>query len=176
MRWDDLFADLGSRLDAAEALDRAELVADLTRTERAAVALVDRLVAQGAGQVTLTLRTAEVLTGRVAEVGAGWLLLAEPPREHLVPLGGVVHVGGLAPFAAPPGGLVRSLGLGRALREIARDRSVVVVAAGAVQLVGRVDAVGSDHLDLALVQPDTARPTGELRAVPFSALDRVTSR
>jgi len=175
MRWDALFADMEHQLDAAQAQERAEQVADLTRAERASVGLVDRLAAQGGGTLDVILRGGERVVGRVLDVAAGWVLLADDRREHLIPLVAVAAVDGLARGSTPPGVVTRRLGLGHALRAVARDRAVVQVVALGEVLVGRVDVVGADHIDLAAVHPDSVRPTGRCSAVPFSAIDRVTS-
>jgi len=175
VRWDALFADMEHQLDAAARQDRADQVADLTRAERASVTLVDRVGVRVGERLDLTLRAGERLSGRVLEVAAGWLLLADDRREHLVPLGAIAVVAGLAQGSAPPSAVTRRLGLGHALRAVARDRAVVQVVAGGATLVGRVEAVGADHLDIALVHPDSGRPTGRSSAVPFAAIDRVTS-
>lgn len=172
VRWDALFADLGSQLEAAEARDRLGDVPDLTRAERAGVTLADRARAHGARELRLVLRDGESVVGTVADVGPQWLLvLADGGREHLVPLAALAAVSGLVETAAPPAGVVMSrLTLGHALRAVARDRSVVRIRTTGGSLVGRVDAVGADHLDVALVHGDSGRPTGERRTVPWSAL------
>lgn len=173
MRWRALFADLESQLDAAQARDRLADVADLTRAERAGVALVDRLRAHGPEPLTLVLRDGERVHGRVLDVGPGWLLVADAdgPGEHLVPVAAVATVAGLVAAAAPPPGVVMSrLTLGHALRVVARDRAVVRLRTDAGTLVARVDAVGRDHLDAAVVHADSGRPTGERRVVPWSAV------
>ncbi|HWS59034.1 MAG TPA: hypothetical protein VN257_10875 [Actinotalea sp.] len=175
MRWDDLFADMEHQLDAAAVQDRADQVAELTRTERASVTLVDRLRAQAGSPLVLELRGGERLRGAVADVAASWLLLVDDRREHLVPVRAVAAVEGLVAASVPPTLLARRLGLGHALRAVARDRAVVRVVAGSTVLVGRVDGVGADHLDVALVHTDSGRPTGQVRVVPFDALERVTS-
>ena len=171
MRWEALFADLESQLDAVQARDRLADLPDLTRAERAGVTLADRLRGHGSAELGVALLDGETLQGRVADVGPQWLLLAEGPREHLVPLRALAGVTGLARAAAPPPGVAMSrLTLGHALRAIARDRAVVRLRTTAGEVIARVDAVGGDHLDAAAVQPDSGRPTGELRAVPWSAL------
>ena len=53
----------------------------------------------------------------------------------------------------------------RPLRAVARDRAVVRVLTTAGETVGRIDAVGADHVDVALVRPDSGRPSGEVRTV-----------
>lgn len=175
MRWDALFEDLEAQLDAAERAAGAEEVGERTRAERARVLLADRVRAARGEPVTVVVRGGGLVRGRVADAGLTWLLLDDGAREHLVPSTAVVGVTGLPDHVAPPAGAVlRRLGMGHVLRALARDRAVVRVAAGGATVSGRVDAVGADHLDLALVHPDSLRPTGERRAVPVAALDVVS--
>ncbi len=174
MRWESLFADLEARLDAALAAERADEVAERTRTERAGVELADRVRAQD-GRLEVTLRDGHVVRGTVADAAPQWLLLVEGPREHLVPVSAVAVLAGLTDGAAgDPGVVLSRLGLAHALRGVAQDRSVVRVRVAGLEMLGRVDAVGQDHLDLAEVAGDTGRPTGRRRAVAFRALDLLT--
>jgi hypothetical protein len=175
MRWDDLFADLESQWDAEQRRELDAEVADRTRRERATVGLVDRLAAAGPRPVAVTVRDGSRLTGLVVEVGDGWFLLGEPARPPcLVPVAAVAAVAGLGTRAVAGGALRRSFGLGYALRGLSRDRSVVALtdATGAV-CTGTVDAVGSDHLELAEHAADLPRRpenvTGS-RMVPFTAI------
>lgn len=175
MRWDALFADMELQLAAAETDDRLAEVAELTRAERGAVTLVDRLRAARGGDVTLVVG-GSVLRGELVDVGPTWVLLAASGREHLVPLAGVGSVAGAgAPSSGPADEVHRRLGLAHALRALSRDRSVVRVVTRAGALDGRIDEVAADHVGLALVHPDAQRPTGELRLVPFAALEVVSS-
>lgn len=174
VRWETLFADLEARLDAAQAQERLADVAERTRAERAAVLLADRWRAATGAELTLRLRGGEAVRGEVVDAAASWVLL-RGARQHLVPAAAVVTVAGLPPaVAAPAGTVARRLGLGHALRAVARDRSVVhvVTVGGAVD--GRVDAVGADHVDVALAYADSGRPTGAVVTVPFDALDVVS--
>lgn len=174
MRWDALFDDLEAQLDAADRASAADEVGERTRAERARVLLPDRLRAAVGRRVTVVVRGGHQVTGTVTDAGLAWVLL-DDGREHVVPTTALVSVAGLPDLAAPPAGAaLRRLGLGHVLRALARDRSVVHLVAGGVALRGRVDAVGADHLDLALVQPDAYRPTGERRVVPVGALDLVS--
>lgn len=173
MRWDALFGDLELQIEATEAQGWAREVADLTRAERASIQLLDRLRGSAGSEVRIMLRSGSV-NGTLSDVGAGWLLIRDA-RERLIPMQAITGIGGLGVASAPePSLVIRRLGLGHALRAIARDRGVVEVSVGAARLSGRIDAVGADHLDLALIQ-DSARPTGELTVVPFAALDLVSS-
>lgn len=172
MRWEALFADMEMQVEAAEALDRHAGVAEATRAERAAVLLVDRLLAAVGSTVAVTFRSGLTMRGAVVDCGHAWVLLDGGLQEHLIPVTAVGSVAGLPSSAAASGGEVaRRLGLGPALRAVARDRSLVrAVTAGRV-LHGRVDAVGADHLDLGLAFEDDGRPTGERHLVTFAALE-----
>ena len=175
VRWDALFGDLEAQLGAATAQDRAHEVAELTRAERATVLLADRLRASHGDGVTVAVRSGARVHGVLVDVGAAWLLVADARREHLVPLAAVVSVTGLRDGAAPPeASALRRLGLGHVLREIARDRSVVRVVTLAATAQGRIDAVGADHLDLAVALDDSGRPTGARQAITFAGLDLVS--
>ncbi len=175
MRWDALFADLERQLAAASARERALEVADLTRAERATVALADRLRAGLGSPVAVTVRTGTTVRGDLVDVGAAWVLLADGTREHLVPHTAVVAVTGPAhDVAPPPGAVVRGLGLGHVLRAVARDRRVVDALTLAGTVRGRVDVVGADHLELAGVVEDTGRPSGARSLVTFAGLDVLT--
>lgn len=176
MRWAALFADMELQLGAARAQDREQAVADLTRAERASVLLADRLRACLGHEVRLVLKEATRVAGTTRDVGGSWLLLADHGREHLVPFASVVTVTGLPALAAPPEvGVLRRLGLGHALRAVARDRSLVRVVTTAGDVTGRIDGVGGDHVDVALVHPDSGRPTGECQVVALGELVLLTS-
>lgn len=174
MRWDSLFLDLERQLDAAGAAGLREEVAALVRAERASVTLGDRW-RYGTGRLRVTLRCGEVVEGDRIDAGPEWLLLADGGREHLVPGHAVVAVRGLdRHVAAEAGAVARRLGLGHALRALARDRAVVRVLTAAGEEVGRIDAVGADHVDLAAVHPDTWRPAGGVVAVALAGVDLVS--
>ena len=176
MRWDALFADMELQLEAAERQERADEVAEITRAERAAVGLVDRLRGGVGTSVTLGLRDGAAVHGELTDAGSAWVLVSDGGRELLVPTQAVVTVAGLDGTVAPDAGVVaRRLGLGHALRAIARDRSLVQVHAGGGVHQGRIDAVGADHLELALSFGDSGRPTGRRTLVAFAGIDQVVS-
>ena len=180
MRWEELFADLEAQ---AAADDRAELdaeVAERTRRESARLRVVDRLRgAETAGHVlTFTVvggsAGAAVETGRVGGVGPDWVLVVRDGAEVLVVLAAVESVLGLGPESAEPGSegpVVARLGLGHALRAVARDRAEVglTTTAGTV-LVGTIERVGADHVELTDHPAGEPRLRGSRRLVPFTAL------
>ncbi|QHT56288.1 hypothetical protein GXP71_09500 [Cellulomonas sp. H30R-01] len=175
MRWEALFDDMEAQLAAARSAAVRLDVAELTRAERATVGLGDRLRAGRDTSVTVRTAHGEALEGALVDVAPEWLLLAlGPVQRALVPTAAVVAVAGLTVHAAPAAATVeRRLGLGHALRALARDRAVVRVRSRDMELVGRVDRVGADHLDLT----ESDRPTTRARtwAVPFANLEVVRS-
>ncbi|WP_205860470.1 hypothetical protein [Phycicoccus sp. HDW14] len=126
MRWEGLFADLEGQLAAEERRELDSEVAERTRRERALVDLTGRLAATVGSPVSLLVEGGRVVSGVLADVGDGWLLVADPPRELLVPRGALVTVEGLPPHA-DPARTARRFGLGHALRALARDRATVTL-------------------------------------------------
>ena len=181
VRWESLFADMEAQLDAASAADLAAEVADLTRAERATVNLADRLRAALGAELTVLVGGAgsgtapTAVNGELLEVAAQWLLLGVSGRRALVPLAVVVAVRGVPLRVAPaPGEVARRLGLGSALRALARDRERVHLSLEGTELVGRIERVGADHLDLATAVDDHLGG-GTVWSVPFAALRVVRS-
>lgn len=175
MRWEALFADMEAQLDAAQAADLAAEVADLTRAELATVELRDRLRAAQGTDLTVVVAGGGTVAGELLEVSAQWVLVGGGTGRALVPLGAVVAVRGLAVRSAPATGEVaRRLGLGSALRALARDRVTVRVTTDGAELAGRIERVGADHLDLAVGVEEQHGPA-HLWAVPFAALRVVRS-
>lgn len=176
MRWERLFEDLEAQLAAAQAHEARVDLVELVRAERAGVRLADRLRAS----IGLSLRVQvgsvpgepdAVVAGDLVDMGADWLLLAERAAGRaLVPLVAVQAVGGLAPYVAPEEtSAVARLGLPSALRALSRDRVEVAVSTGSRTIVGRLDRVGADHVDV-------TASTGPPWTVPVAALRVVRSR
>jgi hypothetical protein len=178
MRWQRLFADLQAEFDEAEAAAERAEDASRRRFETGAVRLADRLAGALDRPLTLRCSGAGDVTGVLVEVGADWLLLTDDSRrEVLVALSTVRTVAGLGRATAPAAdaGQVRArLDLRRALRGLARDRSVVQVVLddGAVY-VGTVDGVGADHVELAEHAADQPRRAAAVRGVRAIALPAV---
>ena len=176
MRWDDLFRDLEAQLEAAAAAELDAEVADRSRREAAQLALVDRARAAVGHPVTLRVLGAGPVDGVLVDVGAQWLLLAETSgRQALVPLTAVLSLAGLRAWTSVPGEggqVFARLGLGSALRGIARDRlPVQVVLTDGSVLAGTLDRVGSDFVEV--TEHGEVRRRGEVtgvRTVPFAAL------
>jgi hypothetical protein len=177
-RWERLFADLDGTVAAAERAELAAEIADRTRGQEAQLRLADRLRAAVGHSVSLILPAEVSITGAVREVGPDWALVAESPaREALVPLAAVRVARGLGVLSATPGGegrVAARLDLRYALRRLARDRAplAVTVLDGGV-LIGTVDRVGADFLELAEHGAGDRRRAGAVRrvgTVPLAAL------
>ena len=182
MRWEGLFADLEGRLAAEERRELDDEVAERTRRERALVELSARLSAATGSPLRLTMVGGSPLHGELLDVGDGWVLVraVDSAREVLVPLHAVAAVTALG-RESDPGRVARRFALGSALRALSRDRATVGVSllGGGPVLVGTIDAVGADHLDLAEHPEGVPRRQENVRSVttmPFGALLSVESR
>src|SRR4051794_19934411 len=175
MRWQQLFADLGAQFDEAEAAAERAESATRVRTEAGAVRLAERMAAAVGQPVVLRCRGAGQDSGVLADTGVNWLLVEEEAgREVLVAGAAVLSVAGLGrQTAVRAEGAVRSrLDLRWAVRALARDRSAVhVVLEDGGVLVGTVDRVGADFLELAVHPADEPRRPGAVRAVVAVPLD-----
>ena len=174
MRWSELFADLEAQLEEADRAQTQAEVADRTRRERAAVSWTDRAASALGERMSVSTPIGPV-RGVLEDLGRDWLLLDEEGHGSiLVPFSAVLSVTGLPSRSTDGRGSGRRFGLGVALRGIARDRGAVTVqdVYGGV-VVGTVDTVGSDHLDIAEHPADAVRRSAVLtgrRVVPFRAI------
>ena len=170
MRWQHLFADLQAQFDEeAAAAERSES-ASRARAEVGAVELIQRLRGAVGSPLLLTVRGAGQVGGLLVEVGADWLLLdGESGRQYLVASGAVRAVAGLGRATAvpEPETVVRvRMDLRRALRGLARDRvPVQIVLDDGGLLVGTVDRVGADYVELAEHAADLPRRAEAVQGV-----------
>lgn len=181
MSWWDLLRDVEAQFDAADAAELAAEVADRTRREAARLALVDRLEPAVGSAVAVGVLGAGTVRGRLDGAGPDWLLVVEPPsRDVLVPFGAVGWVEGLSARSGEPAlrpAVASRLGLGHALRTVARSRATVtIVLVDGSRVAGTIDRVGRDFVE---VTDDGAeghrRGARTVRAVPFRALAAVRS-
>lgn len=175
MRWDDLFADLEAQAHALSVAERDAEVAELTRLETSRLTMASRLRPALGEAVRVRCVGGMVLVGRLSAVGAGWLLLDEDAgREAFLAAAAVVSIAGLGRLAAPVPALDAGLGIGRALRGLARDRSVVrACLTDSTVIDGTVDRVGADFVELAVHaagEPRRRQEVREVLVVPISAL------
>jgi hypothetical protein len=183
MRWDDLFGDLEAQLEAAEAASVDAEVADRTRRESALITLADRLGGSQGDRVAVHVVGAGRVDGHLLEVAGQWVLLADDRgADVLVALAAVQGLADLSassdPGSDPAQGRMR-LGLGVALRAVARDRAPVVVhLTGGSTVEGTLERVGADFVEVTEHPAAETRPRGgrAVRTLPFAALAMVRSR
>jgi hypothetical protein len=182
MRWDELFGDLAAQLVAAEAAEFAGEIGDRTRREMATLSLVDRARGAVGHPVRVQLAGVGALAGVLLEVGSEWLLLRDAAgREVLVTRTSVVTISGLGVGSVAPGEggeVFRRLGLGSALRGVARDRAPVSLGLVDGSVVnGTLDRVGLDFVEVGEHPLGEARRPAQVsavRAVAFAGIATVT--
>lgn len=158
MRWEMLFGDLESQLEAAASLDRDAAAADLTRAESATLVLTDRLRGLRGFPVRAALVSGRDVDGEIREVFPEWVLLLVAGRETILPLRAVESWAGLGGNAAPP-----------TMREAAswlrapRGGGASAAGAGSGAAPARADTDPGAHAT-APRNPDTTgrRPTGSV--------------
>jgi hypothetical protein len=177
VRWDDLFADLEAQLEHNDDAELWAEVADRSRRELAAIALLDRACAHLGVELQLGVAGVGPVRGRLADAAEQWLLVEERPGHAvLVPVRACLWVVGLGRgVEVPPGqSMRRRLGLGSALRSLAQQRLPLhLVLTDGSQVTGTIDRVHADHLDLAEHPADEPRRRGVVlgvRAVCFEAI------
>jgi hypothetical protein len=179
MRWEQLFEDLESQLEQLSQAERDAEIADRTRAELARVSILDRLRASVGRTITCALSQGGVVRGRLDRVGADFVLLTQAHAETVIPLSAIVLLDGVGPGAVGTdvaGRVVSRLGLVAVLRSLARDRSTVRLRldAGRV-MVGTVQRVGSDFLQLAVHEAEESPRPRSVRATPLVPLERLLS-
>lgn len=181
MRWKALFDDIEAQLDAAGRVASDSEIADRVRREQGSVTLADRL----RGQLGFVLRVGtpggEIFEGELTHMGSEWLVLSKVPVEVVIPLAAVRFIEGLGRSVANEKSRVHgALGLGSALRTLARDRASVTVhrIEGGQRIDGIIDRVGKDFLEIAAVLPGELRRSTSVSAVyavPFVGIAAVSS-
>lgn len=181
MRWDALFNDLESQLQAAAAAVQESEIRDRTRSEHARLSLTQRLLGQLGRTVSVSTRGGRTVVGILTNVGAEWIALAVEGRSVLVPRWSLQSLRGSGRAVGQPlGGVGATLGLGSVLRALSRDRVQVAVWLSAPQMryAGVIDRVGTDFLELGLVASGDERRAVNVRealTLPFAAVDTVDS-
>jgi len=189
MRWDRLFDELEGRFDELADEQAAAERADRERVAMGAVTALGRLAGALDQHVRVGLAGGVVVAGTLRAVGPDWLLVTEgEQRDYVVPWRSVAAVHGVtAATGPPPAGLDLRLDLRRALRGLARDRAPVQVAlagwtggggpsgtgGASGELIGTIDRVGADFIEMALHPAGEARRAGAVRSVVLVPLPSI---
>lgn len=160
MRFDRVFEDLEGQMAHLEQEEIRAVSEDLTRAERAQLALADRLRGALGSQIVVLLGESARVHGTVADSGSDWVLLeGAGQRRALVPLHAICALQGLPPRARPPApSIPPPASLTGRLRALARDRRAVLAETAAGRMTGRISAVGADWMEMRIL------PTGEAAA------------
>jgi hypothetical protein len=185
MRWDALFNDMESQMAESQRLSLDAEVNERARAEMVATELADRLRGALGCRLAVHLGCGEVVHGTLRHAGADALVLDEEQHQILIPYAAVISYAGLGRLSvAELSPVRRGIGLAHALRGLARDRAELSVTVGrggggAVRLVGVIDRVGKDHLDLAISTQGEVRRSSRVTQVsvlPFAGLAAIRSR
>ncbi|WP_193598529.1 hypothetical protein [Microbacterium sp. YJN-G] len=184
MEWDHLFEDLEGQLAAEWEAERAALDAEAERLRISKLTLHERLRVLGTGaRLRLEFGCGERWNSELRAVGADWIgvVAQDDTRLRIVPVEAIAAIGadhgtllaGLGTGTASAG-LRERMTLGFVLRDLARRRAAVTVAARGVEpRHGTIDRAGADHLDLAVHDPDEPRRARSVRGfhlIPFGAI------
>ena len=172
MRWSALFEDFEAQLAAAATAQSSDRATELARVEASTIEVSDRLRGAIGMDVRIVLRDGRGVCGDVLDVAREWMLIEDHRGETLIPLAAIDVVHNLGNRAQPQTGVRARLGLGHTLRALSRDRVIVRAGLASGDVVGRIDRVARDHLDLNTRAEPLAgyRPPGGLVLIPFSAL------
>ncbi|WP_424467364.1 hypothetical protein [Pseudoclavibacter helvolus] len=190
MRWDDLFEDLAGELQGGLDDEAARRAVEDERLRVGRLTVRERLVAlaeRELGPVSLQLSDGSIVAVRPRTFGSDWLsaeLLAESGRARvcIVPTAGIASLvlseeqllaSLREPAASGPGDLSGRLGLAFALRDLGRRRQQCEFVVTTGSIVGTIDRVARDHVDVAVHERGVARRAKDVvayRILPFDDL------
>ena len=184
MRWDSLFDDLESQLEQERTAEELDVEAEEERLRLGRLSLRDRLLALTRAPGGRSLRIGLVGGIRLVvlpqSIGRDWLSATQPDgRQCVVPLAAIATVSlgraevATSLVAAAPDTVSARLGLPFVLRDLCRRRRQVELTTPDGVLVGTLDRVGRDHVDLAVHDSGTPRRESDVRDVLIVPIDRV---
>lgn len=172
MRWEEtvfaLFDDLEMQAEGLHLEQRAGEIEALSDAGYAEVGLASRVHASRGNMLRLVLVDGTEVRGRLSRAGSGWVLLDSGSNEWLVPLPAVTLIDGVAESSVPPDlwPIVARLSIRFALRRISGvDGSCTVWLASGPQVVGNLERVGADFVELRTTSLLVVIPTAAIAAV-----------
>lgn len=188
VRWDDMFDDLAGQLQGGIDDEAARRAIDDERLRVGRLSLRERLVAlaeSGDEPVSLQMSDGSIVAVRPRAFGSDWLsaeLVAESGRVRvcIVPTAGIASlVLTEAQLLASlreatgnrPGDLSGRLGLAFALRDLGRRRAQCEFVVTTGSIVGTIDRVARDHVDVAVHERGVARRPRDVVAYRIIPLD-----
>lgn len=173
MRWTRLFDDLEAQLVALEHAELEAEVAEVTRSQRGSVSVIEALTADIGRSLNIEALGIGRIKGQLSEVGSNWCMLEMavhgPARRRsvLVSMSAIQTLSGLSGSVDQRGGASqRRFDMRSALRALARERAMVRIhLASGSTVTGTIDRVGRDHVDLADHAEDAPRRASAVRQV-----------
>jgi hypothetical protein len=174
MRWQELFDDLGAQLDHEAAVVRSAEADDDLRVARSRLTLTAWMATAGT-ELTVSMRDGTTVVGCVASYGEDWVVVRDGRGDVVVLVGSVTSASraGSAPAALVAPSARSSLSLRTVLRGHVRRRAAVSVGTLTGVVRGTPDAVGAEHLEVAVHDLDVPRRADGVRAIavlPFAAI------
>lgn len=178
MRWEALFADLESQLDAQLAEDLREEIAESLRVERARQTLSDRLLAWCGRQMSVRLAGGQEAYGILGPIGEGYLCLEGESSRWLIRHSALRSLPLESERTADAASLA-SAKFPAVVRALSRDRHPIAAfdVSGHGLGEGTIEQAGADFLILGIHPRDEfARPRSvQARLlVPYSSLGWIT--
>jgi len=188
MRWDSLFDDLESQLERELTAEELDLAVEEERLRLGRLGVRDRVaVLAGLGRRLRVDVGDQAFDIRLGVIGRDWVAgeLAAPHRTQcILPLPAIESlVLSLADIRAslaatpqdddPAGSLPSRLGLPFVLRDLCRRRREVELAVRNGSIVGTIDRVGRDHVDIAVHESGLPRRDDvvtQYRLVPITTI------
>ena len=187
VRWDDLFDDLAGELQGGLDDEAARRAVEDERLRVGRLTVRERLVALAESAVSLQMADGSIIAVRPKAFGSDWLsaeLLAESGRARIciVPTAGIASLvlteeqlvaSLLEPSGSTPGDLSGRLGLAFALRDLGRRRQQCEFVVTTGSIIGTIDRVARDHVDVAVHERGVARRAKDVvayRIIPFEDL------
>lgn len=193
VRWDSLFDDLESQLEREHTAEELDLAAEEERLRLSRLGIRDRIAVLAALGKTVRVELVGAVGDvvrvdlRLGAIGRDWVAgqLGGGARDQcILPIGAIASmVLSLADLRmslaatpqddGPAASLASRLGLPFVLRDLCRRRREVELLLPGGSLVGTIDRVGRDHLDLASHEPGAPRRESavlEHRVVPLASV------
>lgn len=185
----DRLRDLEGMWDHERAQHMRREAVELSRAERTALTLDDRLAGSRGQRLRIMLRSGRAFEGELVASGRGWceILESSPALHVLVPSGAVAWAHGELLRARPEDPRSPRASLMRRLGRLGEGSGPVTVLVAGTDIQGRIVGVWDDHLDVlplaggqvtsprspVLPTAGSAGRSGAVISIPLAALDAV---
>lgn len=173
MRWETLFADLESQLEAQRAEELREEIAESVRVERARQYLNDRLAGYRGQVLTIRVGGSQEITGALGPVGEDYLCVEDPTSRWLVRRAALQAV--VLPHQRAEVGRLARTKFPSVVRALVRDRQPLAVYGlqGNALGEGTLEQAAADFLVLGIHPRDEFARTRTVQArllIPYETV------